>query len=169
MRLIFERLRENIFTISGEKCKFLVPFLKVLFSALRDTGIAVDEDKIIAITQFLVPRTQRDARSFVSLCSYYRKHIFNCAKIGITLTKLYSGIPVKRTTKIKWKTEHQDAFDFLEFKMSTAPVLAWFDLRLETQLRTDASQTCVGAILLQKHSEGAVAHAFRKLNILKTI
>jgi len=43
-------------------------------------------EKVKAINKFSIPKTQKEIKSFLGLCGYYRKFISNFADISKTLT-----------------------------------------------------------------------------------
>lgn len=65
-----------------------------------------------------------------------------------------------------WTAKHQDAFDTLKEKLTTAPALAYFDMSKSTEIIVDASPVGLGAILSQKDDKGhshIIAYGSRSL------
>ena len=52
-----------------------------------------------------------------------------------------------------WGEAQQRAFDTLKQRLVSAPCLTIFDPALRTRICSDASQTCMGAVLEQLHSD----------------
>ena len=127
---------------------------------ISNAGQEPDPEKIRAVLNFPTPNTLKDIRAFVALCSYYRKFIRDFAKIASPLTQL-----TRKDVPFQWKTNQIEAFECLKRKISSTPVLAHYDHTLETQLRTDASDVGLGAIILQKHEKKwkPVAFASRQI------
>lgn len=53
----------------------------------------------------------------------------------------------------KWTGEHQQSFEALKSKLTTAPVLAYTDFSLPFILEVDASHGGLGAVLSQEQGE----------------
>ena len=110
-----------------------------------------------------IPRTITEVRSFLGLAGYYRKFIDNYATLVSSLTDLTKkGCP----TKVIWTDETDRAFNTQNDKMSSSPILRLPDFDRQIVLRTDASDTGLGAVLLQIY-DGIyfpVAYASKKLS-----
>ena len=68
------------------------------------------------------PQNVKDVRSFIGMCSYYRRFIPNFSEIGISLIRL-----TKKRAEFNWLSECQIAFEFLKSGLTTVPVLAYPD------------------------------------------
>ena len=99
-------------------------------------------DKIDKICQAPVPQTVTQVRSFFGFAGYYRKFIDNYA----TLTDLTKK---GRPPRVIWTEETDHAFKDLKTKLSSTPILKLPDFARRFVLRTDASDTGLGAVLLQ--------------------
>ena len=77
------------------------------------------------------------------------KHIPNLAELTHPLRELLS----KKNTWI-WGPRQQNAFEAVKEKLSIAPALAIFDPTLEMTLSANASSYGLGAVLIQKQTDG---------------
>lgn len=120
-------------------------------------------DKVTGITAMKVPTTKKQVRSFLGMCSYYRQYIPDYATIASPLTDL-----TKKScpNKVEWKELHQNSFEKLKSCLSDKPVLSLVNLNNEFILQTDASESGLGAVLLQevKGERKPVAYASRKMS-----
>lgn len=121
----------------------------------------MDPEKTEAVRSFPVPRTQHDVRSFLGLCNYYRKFVQNYSKITDPLNALLA-----KDAKFKWTPECQDAFECLQDKLISAPILKFPNFDFKFILTTDSSRIALGYILSQKDCKGrehVIAYGGRSL------
>ncbi|GFW73207.1 retrovirus-related Pol polyprotein from transposon 17.6 [Trichonephila clavipes] len=109
-------------------------------------GILTDKDKSVSINEFPVPTDQKQIKSFLGCCNFYRRYIKNFAKRALPLTNL-----LRKNTPFEWTSETQDAFDDIKKAILNPPVLALPDPVVELQITTDASSRGIGAVLEQKY------------------
>ena len=91
------------------------------------------------------PSNLTAVRSFVGLCSYYRRFISDFATVVKPLVKL-----TEKNTKFDWKEEQEAAWMELKHKLTSTPVLAYPDRNSTFVLDTDASDCGIGAVLSQE-------------------
>ena len=80
----------------------------------------------------------------MGLCNYYRRFVLGFAKIAKPLHSL-----TLKGVDFVWGDAQQRAFDTLKQRLVAAPCLCIFDPTLRTRICSDASQTCMGAMLEQ--------------------
>ncbi|UYV72292.1 K02A2.6-like [Cordylochernes scorpioides] len=147
--------------INHEKCRFGSREIKVLGHLVTESGIRPDPDKIKAITNFPTPKTTTEVRSFMGLCSYYRRFVKDFANKAKPLHDL-----LRNNVKFLWSNEQEQSFQILKSALTTDPVLGHFKEDAETLVHTDASGYGVGAVLTQlvEGKEKPIAYASRTLN-----
>lgn len=74
---VFDRLRQHSFKLKLKKCAFFQTETTYLGFTINRQGIKPEENKVNAIRNMPRPKTVKQCRSFVSLCSYYRRFIPN--------------------------------------------------------------------------------------------
>lgn len=161
LEALFLRLREANLKLNPTKCSFALPQVTYLGFVITEYGQSPDPNKLISIKNFPVPKNITYVRSFVSLCSHYRKFVKDYAKVAKTLTTL-----TKKEIIFSWRHEQEQAFQELKHALLNPPVLAHYDPSLPIQVRSDASQVGIGAILLQEHSFGWKPVAFISRQLL---
>ncbi|GFW92675.1 retrovirus-related Pol polyprotein from transposon 17.6 [Trichonephila clavipes] len=125
-------------------------------------GILIDKDKSVSINEFPVPKDQKQIKSFLGCCNFYRRYIKNFAKRALPLTNL-----LRKDTPFEWTSETQEAFDDIKKAILNPPVLALPDQNAELQITTDASSRGIGAVLEQKYPNSEVKPLYffsKKLN-----
>ncbi|GFS96194.1 retrovirus-related Pol polyprotein from transposon 17.6 [Trichonephila clavipes] len=109
-------------------------------------GILIDKDKSVSVNDFPVPTDQKQIKSFLGCCNFYRRYIKNFAKRALPLTNL-----LRKDTPFEWTSETQGAFDDIKKAILNPPVLALPDPNAELQITTDASSRGIGTVLEQKY------------------
>ncbi|GFV81744.1 retrovirus-related Pol polyprotein from transposon 17.6 [Trichonephila clavipes] len=125
-------------------------------------GILIDKDKSVSINEFPVPKDQKQIKSFLGCCNFYRRYIKNFAKRALPLTNL-----LRKDTPFEWTSETQEAFDDIKKAILNPPVLALPDQSAELQITTDASSRGIGAVLEQRYPNSEVKPLYffsKKLN-----
>ncbi|UYV79636.1 K02A2.6-like, partial [Cordylochernes scorpioides] len=147
--------------LNPEKCLFGSKIIKVLGHLVSEEGIRPDPGKIEAIINFSTPKNTTDVRSFIGLCSYYRRFVRNFANKAKPLHEL-----LKNNTRFVWSKEQDESFQILKAALTTDPLLGHYKEEAETHLHKDASGHGIGAILIQIHEgeEKPIAYASRTLN-----
>lgn len=117
---------------------------EVLFLGYRVSGLGVQTDpqKIAVIKNWPVPIDPTEVRSFLGLCSYYRRFIAGFSSIAKPLFRL-----TEKGRVFKWTAECNEAFEKLKCHLVSTPILAHPDFSLPFVLDTDASQVGIGAVL----------------------
>ena len=145
LSIIFGKLRQHNLKLKLKKCSFLQLETNYLGFVIGEEGIKPDEKKIEAIKSLPVPTCVREVRSFIGMCSYYRRLIPNFSQIAepiIALTRKYAHF--------KWSDTHQRAFEYLKDSLTAVPLLVYPDSSKPYVLYTDSSDTCIGACLTQE-------------------
>lgn len=158
---VLDRIREARLTLKPSKCAFAVQQLKFLGHIIGPEGIGMDPDKIRSISDAKVPVNDTEIKSFIGLASYYRSYCPDFASIAEPMNRL-----TKKDVPFEWKEEQQKSFDTIKAKLTAEPVLCHFDNTLPIELRTDASDYGLGAVLLHERANGqrnVIAYASRLL------
>jgi hypothetical protein len=118
---------------------------------VSDKQVKVDPERIAAILNYPAPRNQKQIRQFLGTCNYHHRFIINYSDYVAPLLGL-----LKKGTKWKWTPETLIAFESLREKFANTIHLIQPDERLPYIMHTDANSKVIGAILMQKDSEGNI-------------
>jgi transposase InsO family protein len=167
---VFSRLQQVNLKLKPTKCYLFQKELLYLGHKISEHGIGTDPKKISAITQWPVPSTRKNLKSFVCLASYYRRFVPNFASIAAPLTDLMTrdnnGKTKNDHIEHLWTEDCSKAFETLKQQLISAEVLAYPDFTQPFEVETDASGKGLGAVLLQKGPDGRkrpICYASRKL------
>lgn len=163
---VFARLKEYNLKIRLEKCSFARDSVSYLGHVITAHGVSPDPDRIKTIVDQTPPRTVKQLRSFLGMCSFFTKFIPNLAKITNPLNEHLERKELKSSSKIVWNDESQSAFELIKIKFTTAPVLVHYDPNADLELKTDSCDTAIGAILIQRITgdNGILSYYSRVLN-----
>ena len=145
---VFQRLLEANLKLKPPKCSLFRREVKFLGHIVCGAGIRTDPAKIEAVQEWPVPISAKQIRSFLGLCSYYRRFIHGFADLARPLHKL-----TEKSTPFQWTDECQLSFQRLKAALTSAPVLAYPRPEGQFTLDTDASGEAIGAVLSQSQDE----------------
>ena len=91
---IFKTLEESGIKLNLSKCTFGEAEVKFLGYLVSKEGCKPDPKNVEAIKQMQSPSTVKRVRRYLGMCSFYRKHIQNFAKLAAPLNNL-----TKKNTK----------------------------------------------------------------------
>jgi len=69
----------------------------------------MEEDKVVEVLNWPIPKTVRDVRKFLELANYYRRFVKDFAKLARPLNNL-----TRKEEKWRWGDEQQKAFEKLK-------------------------------------------------------
>ena len=161
LSMVFDRLSEAGLKLKAKKCNLFASEVEYLGHVVTEAGITTSKDKIKAIADWPVPRNVTEVRSFLGLCSYYRRFVPDFASIASPLHKL-----TNRNIEFQWTDTCQRSFDGLRHALMSAPILVNPDFSRSFILDTDASDLSIGAVLSQNINgeEKVCAYASRSLS-----
>ncbi len=143
-------LGEAGLTLKSKKCVFGQKYLQYLGHKIGGGVVAVPELRIKAMSEFLLPRTKKQLRSFLGSMSYYRKFVDGYAKLSSTLSP---AVSLKAPQRVIW-TEMMANFCKLKDSLCNHVVLTIPGPEDELVLYTDASGDGIGGCLHVVRSDG---------------
>ena len=131
------------------KCQFGLYEVKFLGHVVSGSRLSPDPDKLEAVAKWPVPRTVTDVRRFLGFTNFFRRFIEDYSAMSRSLERLTG-----KQTKFTWSTEQQEGFNKLRQALLKAPVLMIADVHRPFRVVSDASDTAIGAVLLQQDDAG---------------
>ena len=161
LELVFLRLEAAGLKLKASKCHIMQQKVLFLGHVVTPQGIATDPDKIQLVTEWPTPRNLKEVRSFVGLCSYYRRYVKDFARVAAPLHAL-----TRKGVRLEWTNGCAGAFEKLKVCLTTAPVLALPTDDDQYLLDTDASDVGLGAVLSKITDDGEkpIAYGSRLCN-----
>ena len=156
---VLSRIKEANLKLSPSKCKLSRHSVEYLGHVVSQGGVGTDPKKIEAITEWPTPRSIRDVRSFVGLCSYYRRFVRGFADIARPLHQIVA------LDEFQWSDECARAFATLKEALTSPPILGYPADEGIFVLDTDASGHGLGAVLsqMQDGNERVISYFSRVL------
>ena len=150
-------------TVRPSKCIFGVDSVEFLGNQLQCGLGGLHEDNVAKIRDAPRPGTMKKIRSFMGLAGYYRDFISNFAGVVAPLSGLTrNGQPIK----VEWGDAQERAYQTGKAHLTSTPILHLPNPSKTYYLKTDASDSGIGAFLMHEH-EGelfAVCYASKKLS-----
>ena len=146
---VLDRLGEAGLKLKAKKCQLFqeeIPFLGHIVSAAE---ICADPAKCQQVREWPVPPDLHEVRSFVGLCSYYRRHIQGFTELAAPLYELAT-----KGTDFEWTERRHEAFGQLKNALTSTPILGfpredglWYlDTDVSVGTRTPSPGTPAGSV-----------------------
>ena len=160
LRKVFQRLREAHLKLNPEKCQLFQKEVRYLGHIVSPSGVTTDPEKLEAVKSWPRPNDKHQLRSFLVLCTYYKRFISGFADIAKLLTRL-----TEEKRIFEWSTETETAFQALKEALCTAPVLVYPHPGEKFIVDTDASNVGIGVLSqVQDVSERVIAYFSKTLS-----
>ncbi|XP_076383913.1 uncharacterized protein LOC143261229 [Megalopta genalis] len=146
--------------MSPKKCNFFCKEVKYLGHVVSEMGVQTDPEKLDAVKNWPVPKSKIELKSFLGLCTNYRKLVKNFEDIAKPLHRLTENEKI-----FVWTEEAEHSFEELKRKLMESPILSYPSVNTEFILDTDASNFAIGAVLsqIQQGWERVVAYCSKTL------
>ncbi|GFR00263.1 retrovirus-related Pol polyprotein from transposon 17.6 [Trichonephila clavata] len=145
LRRVFEKLKEAKLKLNPSKCNLFRHEVNYLGHIISADGVRTDPQKVSAVKDWRRPKNMHELRSFLGLCTYYRRFVKGFSSIARPLHRL-----TENKQKFLWTDECEEAFNSLKAALTSSPILVYPDPEKQFILDTDASHESVGAVLSQE-------------------
>ena len=141
---VFSRIKSANLKLNPKKCSLFQNQVEFLGHVVSQDGIQTDHRKTEAIRNWPKPRDKHELRSFLGLCTYYRRFVERFADVAAPLHRL-----TEEKSSYNWTTDCDVAFGKLKAALCSSPILGYPQQTGIFILDTDASNTGIGAVLSQ--------------------
>jgi hypothetical protein len=156
LRVVLEKLGAHKLYAKFSKCEFWLEEVTFLGHILTTEGVAVEPEKVEAVSNWQQPTNVSEIRSFLGLAGYYRRFIEGFSEIARPIAEL-----LKKEKKFTWTESCERSFQELKRRLTTTPVLTLPDIQRDFVIYCDASHQGLGCVLIQDGK--VVAYASRQL------
>ncbi|XP_067647345.1 retrovirus-related Pol polyprotein from transposon 17.6 isoform X4 [Eurosta solidaginis] len=138
---VFQRIAGAGLKLSPKKCALFKKEVNYLCHKVTTEGICTANEEIEAVKDWPRPQNLHELRSFLGLCTYYRRFVPNFSSVAHSLHEL-----TRKNKAFEWKKEQEGAFQTLKERLCTAPMLAYPISGATFILDTDASGYAIGGV-----------------------
>ncbi|GFR31868.1 retrovirus-related Pol polyprotein from transposon opus [Trichonephila clavata] len=142
---VLEKLKQANLKLNPDKCNLFRSEVSYLGHIISAEGVRTDPRKVAAVKEWSQPRNVHELRSFLRLCTYYRRFVKGFSLIARPLHRL-----TEHKRPFVWTEECEVAFTSLKEALTSASILSYPDPDKQFILDTDASHANVGAVLFQE-------------------
>jgi hypothetical protein len=136
--------------------------IQYLVYIVDEHGVHVDPTKIQFIRDCLAPTTLTELHSFLGLANFYRWFVLGFSHIAWALSQVTKG---GGRANFAWEKDKQKAFDDMNNRLLSTPIISFPDLQQPFKIETDAYDYVVGSFLTQ-HGHSVAYHSETHSNIV---
>ena len=161
LKAFLERAHECNLRLNADKLKLKMTQVPYIGHLLTREGLRVDPKKVEAIEEMLAPKDAKAVQRLLGSVNYLAKFVPHLSNIMQPLRRL-----LDKDAEWCWLHTHQQAFDEMKKALTTTPALSYYDVMKPVVIQCDASDSGLGAALLQNGLP--VAYSSRALTSAET-
>lgn len=142
--MVLLALRTHTLFAKRSKCVFPSSQVEYLGHVITVEGVSTNLAKVVAASEWPVPRNMKELHRFLGLIGYYRHFVKNYEVIAKPLTDLL------KKDNFSWTSAATNAFEQLKRAMTTTPGLALLDFTKSFVIEMDACGEGASTVLLQE-------------------
>ena len=139
------RCREKGVKLNHKKLRTEMDEVKYMGHILTAEGLKVDPEKIEAIMKMVAPQDVAGVQRYIGTVKYLSKFLPSLSSMCEPLRQL-----TKKDMAFCWTPDHDMVFQTIKQAVTKAPVLRYFDPKLELTAQCNASESGLGVALMQQ-------------------
>ena len=150
LKLVLARLAERGVRLRKQKCAIRVDRVRYLGYSISRNGLEPNQDKVQAILKASAPKNVQALQSFLGCVNFYNRFLPDMSSVLKPLNNfLRKGVPCN------WTDECEKVFAQVKRMLTSAPVLAHFEVNENLVVECDASPYGIGMCLMHEYADGS--------------
>lgn len=149
---LLQRARTVNLKLNKRKLRLKLPSVTYMGHLLTTEGLCPDPDKVAAVQNMQTPHDVKSLQRLLGFVNYLSKFLPHLSDVCEPLRRL-----TDKDVEWAWLSQHEAALSCIKQLVTQHPVLKYYDLNEEVTLQCDASETGLGAALLQNGQPVAFA------------
>lgn len=146
---VLKRLQRFNVKLNKQKCKIGVQELDILGFHISNRGVNITEQKLQAVRDLQEPKSVAELRGLLGYVNFMKKFVPHMSTVTAPLNQLLQvGNP------FEWGVTQREAFHTLKDLLSRNQTLGFYNVKDRTEVIVDASPVGLGALLIQRNSDG---------------
>ena len=154
---LLKRARSVNLKLNKKKLRLRLDQVTYMGQLFTSDGLKPDPMKVDAIANMPRPDDKKAVQRLLGCVNYLARFMPKLSEVSEPLRKL-----TEKNVMFMWESQQEEAFQAIKNMITTAPVLKYYDVASETTIQCDASESGLGATLLQNGQP--VAFASRSLS-----
>ena len=161
LRDLLQRCKNRGIVLNPDKMKLRMSEVNFMGHLLTNKGLKPDPAKVEAITKLPKPQDVEGVQRLNGFVNYLAKFLPKLSEVMEPIRRL-----TRKDAPWNWSSEQDQAFANVQRLVTEAPVLRYYDPSLDLTIQCDASQSGLGAALLQNGKP--IEYASRSLTDTET-
>ena len=143
---VLNQCRKVGLKLNADKCIFKATSIPFFGHVISDQGIKPDPRKVEEIKTMTTPMSKLELQSFLGLCNYLSICVPSLSSVLQPLCEL-----TRKNTDFQWNSQYDTLYQCAKIHiLENWQTSCYYDQDLPVSLETDASQSGLGAVLLQE-------------------